>query len=129
MKNNEKIMIGVGLASLSLLAYNTYLNRKQAQMAGALGEIIPNVDVNSSGTIETVSSVADSYFKKAFSTFETIKENPQVQDTLKDLGVDVVVKDLTLDRAKNILSAYAIFKIMTAMKSNALKIAVVSPLI
>lgn len=123
MKTNEKIIVGASLASLGLLFYNTYLNRKQAQLSGALGAI-EDVAIDG-GTIQTVSSVADSYFHKAYNTFDTFKSNENVQEALKEMGLDVVVKDITLDRAKNILSAYAIFKIMTALKSNAIKIALI----
>ncbi len=123
MNKSDKTMLAISLTSLGLLAYNTHLNRKQAQLKGYLGEL-SDMTVTPDGAIETISSVADSYLKKAYASFETVKANPEVQKTLKDLGVDVVVKDLTLDRTKNILSAYALFKIMQSLKSNLLKVGI-----
>jgi galactitol-specific phosphotransferase system IIB component len=128
MEKAEKISIGIGLLSVGLLAYNTHLNRKQAQMSGSLGELAPPIDgqpvIQQEGTLATVTSFADTYLQKAYASFNMIKQNPEVQSTLKDLGVDVVVKDITLDRAKTLLSAYALFKIIQSLKSNALKVAV-----
>ena len=124
MKNNDKISMVIGLASLSLLAYNTHLNRKQSQLSGALGNI-PLSPSETSSAVSSVSSVADTYVQRTFSAFQALKNNPEVQNTLKDLGIDVAVKDITLERTKNILSAYALFKIMTSLKSNGLKLAIV----
>lgn len=141
MKKNEKVMIGIAVGSFSLLAYNTYLNRKQASLSGALGAIedqaesgtsvldkiaianIPTLD--ESNAVSSVSMIADTYFNKAYSSFDALTNNPEVQAKLKDLGMDVYIKDLNAERVKNIIAGYGVFKLMTALKSNALKIALV----
>lgn len=134
MKKNEKIMVAVGFTSLALLAYNTHLNRKQAQMSGALGAIsdpttiessVPPYTIDDTGTVSTVSTLADTYFNKAYSTFESMKQNPEVQEKLKDLGLDIYVKNLNAERLKNIMAGYGLFKLMGAIKGNALKVGIV----
>lgn len=141
MKKNEKIMIAIGGISLSLLAYNTYLNRKQASVSGALGAIedqasggvsaldklaIANAPtLSEDNAVNSLSMVADTYFNKAYSSFDAIKNNPEVQAKLKDLGLDVYIKNLNSERLKNIIAGYGVFKIMTALKSNALKVGLV----
>jgi UDP-N-acetyl-D-mannosaminuronic acid transferase (WecB/TagA/CpsF family) len=138
--DSDKITILIGLGSFGLLAYNTYLNRKQSNLNGYMGAIEEQTDsavsvldklaianvptLTEDNAVNSISLVADTYFNKAYSSFDALKNNPDVQAKLKELGVDVYIKDLSAERVKNIIAGYGVFKLMTALKSNALKIGI-----
>jgi len=75
--------------------------------------------------INSISSMASSYVDRGINQFQNLTENDRVQEVLKDMGLVSTVKSLNKERIKNILTAYALLKLMTSLKANFLKIGVI----
>ena len=72
-----------------------------------------------------VSSTAKHYSDALINKVMILKDAPQVQQTLSDLGLQPYVKDVNKEMVKNILTAYGTYKIVMGVKNNIIKIGAV----
>ncbi len=87
--------------------------------------ISPAIVTEPTNYVETASSFADSYISRGFNQFKLVSEQEKVQEVLKDMGLSSSVRSLNKDRVKNILAAYALYRMFVGLKTNIFKVGIV----
>lgn len=76
----------------------------------------------SSAPVAQITNLADNFLQQGFKKFQFASKTFELDKYSNEIGLGPISKQLTLDRAKTILAAYALYRILNGMKSNFLKI-------
>lgn len=80
----------------------------------------------SSGQVQAFTSLADQFLNQGYKKFQFAAQAVNIDQYSNELGLGDISKQLTADRLKTLLAAYAMVSLMAKLKSNIVKVGAVA---